>query len=181
MTAAINPTARGVADGVDSDCNGLELCYHDADGDGYGNADESTVSSQQLVARLYSSTIAEDCDDLNFDVNPVATEICDNIDNDCAVRLTTQTTASMHQPDKPIMPTLMGTAMVRIFTSMSCAASGLYTETTDCDDLSGHNVSAVGALFDGVDNDCDGVIDASTITGVCLKRHLMLALRYRVP
>ena len=35
---AINPTAtEGVADGVDSDCNGLELCYHDADGDGYGN------------------------------------------------------------------------------------------------------------------------------------------------
>ena len=42
--------AEGIADGVDNDCDGTELCYADADEDGFG--EESTVASLDL-----------DCDD----------------------------------------------------------------------------------------------------------------------
>ena len=46
--AGINPNAtEGIADGVDHDCDGLELCYLDGDGDSYGSA--GTIASPNLV------------------------------------------------------------------------------------------------------------------------------------
>ena len=46
------------------DCDGTEICYADADEDGYRTCDG-------------------DCDDANPDRNPGRAEICDELDNDC--------------------------------------------------------------------------------------------------
>ena len=54
--------------------------YQDFDGDGYGNLD---VAQTQCVMPEGFVDNDGDCADTNAAVNPVATEICDGIDNNC--------------------------------------------------------------------------------------------------
>ena len=87
--ALVNPGAsESVADGMDQNCDGGELCYVDADDDGYRPDDSSTVASANLSCTDSGEAVAadpvNDCDDGDASVNPGATEVCsDNIDNDC--------------------------------------------------------------------------------------------------
>jgi hypothetical protein len=56
--------------------------YPDLDGDGYGDQFSSSVAvSCPAPAGLASNNV--DCDDLDEFVHPLATEICDGVDNDC--------------------------------------------------------------------------------------------------
>ncbi len=71
--------------GLDDNCNGefSEGCatwYRDADGDGYGNAAETMAAISQPEGHVADST---DCDDTSASVYPVATELCNGIDDDC--------------------------------------------------------------------------------------------------
>ena len=62
-----------IADGKDSDCDGMELCYEDADADGFGG--ETTITSDSLDCSAAGvSATAEDCDDADAAYNPDATE-----------------------------------------------------------------------------------------------------------
>ncbi|MCB9676692.1 MAG: VCBS repeat-containing protein [Alphaproteobacteria bacterium] len=81
---AVSPNGTEVpADGVDSDCDGLELCYDDIDLDGYGRA-TLTGSADLSCTALGVSPTSDDCDDLRPAVSPGAPEICGNqLDDDC--------------------------------------------------------------------------------------------------
>lgn len=85
--ANINPNATEVCDGVDNDCDGevdedLATTYFaDADGDGYGDSD-NTTSACSLPSGYVTND--KDCDDTNADVNPDASEDYTNeVDDDC--------------------------------------------------------------------------------------------------
>jgi len=84
-STAIYPNATEVVnDGIDQDCDGGDVCYVDADDDGFRS--ESMVDSADLDCTdsgEAESTDSLDCDDSLASVNPNATEICDSIDNDC--------------------------------------------------------------------------------------------------
>lgn len=54
--------------------------YMDADGDGYGNAENPIQACTPLPGYLL---LGLDCDDSNPLINPGATETCDDIDNNC--------------------------------------------------------------------------------------------------
>jgi len=87
--AAIYPGAtEGVADGVDQDCDGLELCYADADDDEYGDAGASfvaTTTGLDCAASAGMAAVPGDCDDADATINPGAVENCaDAIDHDCS-------------------------------------------------------------------------------------------------
>lgn len=76
------------ADGVDGDCDGFELCYVDADGDGYAAEGLPTVPSRD--ARCAGAGVtgapgpALDCDDGAPLVYPLAEEVPDDgVDQDC--------------------------------------------------------------------------------------------------
>lgn len=74
LDAFVYPGAdETVADGTDSDCDGLELCYEDADGDGFGGEATVTSDSMDCSAAGVSAT-SEDCDDTDPAYNPNATE-----------------------------------------------------------------------------------------------------------
>ena len=85
--ATRNPGASETyGDGLDSDCDGLELCYADLDGDGYRTSD--LVQSSDFDCDDAGEALADaplvDCDDALSGVNPGMEEIeGDGIDQDC--------------------------------------------------------------------------------------------------
>ncbi len=80
-----------IGDEIDQDCDRRELCYRDADQDGYSSETETqvTVVSDSNWACETTSSFARfdvvvDCDDSRPTVNPDQTEIpCNGIDEDC--------------------------------------------------------------------------------------------------
>ena len=74
--ASVNPGAFEVCDGKDNDCNGVvdEGCPVDNDNDGYDNANPGDFGDDGLP---------RDCNDNNANVNPGALEACNGVDDDC--------------------------------------------------------------------------------------------------
>ena len=59
---------------------GLATWYPDADGDGFGNPNEPIQSCEQPSGTVDNGN---DCDDDNENINPLAVEICNGVDDDC--------------------------------------------------------------------------------------------------
>ncbi len=94
---SVNPDATEVCDElhVDEDCSGAEgdldpntdsasksSYYADVDGDGFGDGSDAVLACAPPEDRV---EMADDCDDLNAEVNPAAEERCDidGVDEDC--------------------------------------------------------------------------------------------------
>jgi hypothetical protein len=89
-TDQINPLSAEVCDNFDNDCNNLiddGIMYYsffkDADGDGFGNPNDSVSICRDLTPDTYVNNNG-DCDDTNPNINPEAEDIPSNgIDEDC--------------------------------------------------------------------------------------------------
>ena len=89
LNAAINHLADEVCDGVDNNCaagideedsQGCVQYYFDADGDGHGTDTGKCLCG---ATGLFKAVVADDCNDLNPWIFPGATELCDQVDNNC--------------------------------------------------------------------------------------------------
>jgi hypothetical protein len=63
------------------DC-GNSTFYRDADGDGYGDPNDSTTSSDSNAPNGYVDN-SDDCNDRDAAIHPGATEVCVKVDNNC--------------------------------------------------------------------------------------------------
>jgi hypothetical protein len=85
--AAVNTGAiEQPGDGIDQNCDGMEICFADEDGDGHRTPEATTVLVQGAcdgVGVTGAAAPADDCDDGDAAIHGAAAEVCDGIDNDC--------------------------------------------------------------------------------------------------
>jgi hypothetical protein len=187
--ADVNPAAEEVCNDIDDNCDGATddedagldastgtMFYDDYDGDGYGDPDENwaTWACEQPEG---TSTDATDCDDFDDEVNPGATEVCDDwdTDEDCS--------GTADDADAGVDATTQSTFYADVdsdgygdpaSSAQACdAGSGWTDDMTDCDDsATGGEINPWATeVCDGVDNDCDddgsgaGVDEEVTLSG----------------
>ncbi|MCP3168481.1 MopE-related protein [Myxococcus qinghaiensis] len=156
--AAIKPGGNEVCDSVDNDCDSqvdeglMSAWYSDADGDGYGDAAQSTHACARPAGYVQN---ASDCNDGSASIRPGATETCDSVDNNCNGStdegLATQTWYRDADGDG------YGTASA---TTLKCdQPAGHVSNASDCSDASASIKPGATETCDSVDNNCDGSID----------------------
>lgn len=84
--ASVHPNATEVCNSIDDDCDvlideGVQVTFYlDADADGYGNVSTSLLSCTTPSGYVINST---DCNDANSAIHPGASDVCNNIDDNC--------------------------------------------------------------------------------------------------
>ena len=140
-------------DGVDQDCDGIEHCYPDLDGDGVRTSSASAGSTLDCSAtgEATSALPSGDCDDSDADIYPGATEVvADEVDQDCDGMETCYEDAD---GDGDRSTTTVSSSDSDCSDSGEAAASA----EVDCDDSDASiNSSATEVPGDEIDQDCDG-------------------------
>lgn len=145
-SGAINPEGIEVCNGFDDDCDstfdeGVErVHYRDVDGDGFGDNASSTMRAC-VDDPLWTQT-GDDCNDRDRTVFPGAPQLCDGIDNDCN---------GSADPDTD------GDRDGHLRTDAVCEGDVLPLD--DCDDTDPLVYAGALERCNGVDDDCDGVLD----------------------
>ncbi|GEM_PF-3061067 len=152
----IHPGAAESCDGVDDDCDGhvdegvTTTWYADADHDGFGDPTKTSLACDEPVG---FSALGADCDDANAEVHPDATEVCNELDDDCDG--TVDDSGGLWYAD--IDGDGHGDTKV---SARSCeGASGFVASGDDCDDRDEARHPGADEVCDGADNDCDERID----------------------
>ncbi|HMV68703.1 MAG TPA: MopE-related protein, partial [Myxococcota bacterium] len=139
------------ADGVDQDCDGLDDCYVDGDGDGYGSG--LTVVGNDLDCDDPGEANDDfDCDDADRAVRPgVVDPPADGVDQDCSGGDTCWLDADRDG---------YGSTATTASLDLDCADPGEATQPDDCDDArAAYHPGAPEVVADGLDQDCDGADD----------------------
>ncbi len=130
-------------DGVDNDCNGLFTVNVDLDGDFFTAGNTAEVASDPGIPLLPG-----DCDDIEFSINPAATDVADDaVDNDCNGLFT-------------VRVDLDGDFFTAGNTAEVASDPGILLQEGDCDDTDSNvHPGAPEIAGDGIDNNCDGMSD----------------------
>jgi gliding motility-associated-like protein len=173
----------------DGSCTYASLYYADADGDGFGDASNSTEDCSQPVGYVSDDT---DCNDNEAAISPAATEVCNEWDDNCDGEvdeyvvltfyadldmdgfgdLNSTTYACSVPADYVVNSDDCDDASVTYLDadgdgegSMDVAACGVYN-SLDCDDNNASaNSLATEICGDDIDQDCSGSDLACPISG----------------
>ncbi|MFN0036545.1 MAG: MopE-related protein [Saprospiraceae bacterium] len=161
--AGIYPGAPELCDGLDNDCNnlvdeGLPLTtyFEDSDGDGFGTANSSFPScSTDPPGGFVANDL--DCDDNDAAINPAASETCDNVDNDCNGLIDDNLDTFLYYAD--LDGDGRGNQEISLLTCLTAPPTDYVDNLDDCDDTNPAIYGDAPELCDGIDNDCDALID----------------------
>ncbi len=84
----VNPVAAEVCNGSSDDCDAMidegvaTVYYADTDMDGYGDATVTTGACSMPPNYVEND---DDCDDMRASSNPMGTEVCNGLDDDCSM------------------------------------------------------------------------------------------------
>ena len=144
-------TEGGGVDTASDACEPLPW-YQDADSDGYG-AGEAVMACEPPSDRY--THIDGDCDDGDAAVSPTATEVCNELDDNCNGAVDESGGAETWYADSdgdghgdPDAPT-----------SACTQPAGTVDSSDDCDDTNAAVSPAGIELCNGIDDDCNGEID----------------------
>ena len=159
--ASINPEMEEICDGIDNNCDesideaGGDIYFPDDDGDGFGRSEDGMHSCDEPEGMVLEEG---DCDDDNDLIHPEATELCDEIDNDCD--------AEIDESDAEDAQSWFldedgdGFGLSDSLEVACSAPEGYVEEAFDCDDTdAGINPEAPEIPNDGIDQDCSGSDD----------------------
>lgn len=160
--ASINPDGIETCNGLDDDCNGniddglpVSTYYQDLDGDGFGGL-LVTLDTCLMTPPSGYVTNSLDCDDIAFNVNVDATEICDGIDNNCSGGIDDNIPYYDYYRDED--GDGFGDALVIMETCYQVPPVGFVTDNTDCDDTNASIYPDAPEVPDnGIDEDCSGL------------------------
>ena len=146
----------GHADDADTDATGAEDAWMDLDHDGYGTGPSL---GRYCTLPEDSSAADGDCDDDDGSISPGAIEICDGVDADCD-SLDDDVDAvdsADYYPDSD--QDGYGTYAV----DRACVAPSGHSERGgDCEDTNPDISPGVSEICNGLDDNCDSVIDEET-------------------
>ncbi|HMZ89396.1 MAG TPA: MopE-related protein [Chitinophagales bacterium] len=160
----INPGATEICNGMDDNCNGdidegltFTTYYADMDGDGYGDAGMSATTCDGTPDGYVMD--ATDCNDADAAVNPGATEICNDVDDNCDGNID-EGLAVVWYADMDGDGYGDATMMLE-----DCAMpEGYVMDATDCNDADAAvNPGMTEVCGNGIDDNCDGNIDESDV------------------
>jgi len=157
----------GFVDCEDQDCWSDPACPQGDDDDSAGDDDDSAGDDDDTTGDDDSTQCTDldgdnwcaeegDCDDGDAQINPVAVELCDTVDNDCdgnidenAVDLSTWYLDADED----------GYGASHLLVHECTAPAGYVSNNDDCDDLNPGAYPGAAEICDQLDNNCDGNVD----------------------
>ena len=175
FNAAVHPGASESCNGIDADCDGIDGYedpdtdpslfsdwYPDTDGDGYGET-SGLVTACRAPSFSQYVLVDGDCDETDSDINPGEAEVCNGLDDDCNGLADTDDPGLLDGDAVLVWPDGDGDGYgdPSGTSRLGCdVPSGYALLTDDCDDGDSSVRPDTSEVCDnGVDDDCDGVVD----------------------